>query len=134
MARNAAGERELGEEALHALFVGGDVRIDLAVGPLEVGVRDQARPAMPGAGDVDHVEVVLLDQPVQVDVDEVQTWRRSPMAEQPRLDVLLCQGLLEQRVVVEIDLTDRQVVGGPPIRIHQSPFFVRQRVCHHCLL
>ena len=89
---------------------------------------------MPRAGDVDHVEVEFLDQPVQVDVDEIQTWRRSPMAEQPRLDVFLCQGLLEQRVVVEIDLADRQVVGGPPIRIHQCPFFVRQRVCHHCLL
>ena len=130
VARNAARERELGEEPLHALFVGRDVRIDLAVGPLEIGVRDQARPAMPGAGDVDHVEVVLLDQPVQVNVDEVQTRRRSPVAEEPRLDVFLCQGLLEQRVVVEIDLADRQVVGGPPVRIHQSPLFVRQRVCH----
>jgi len=33
------------------------------------------------------------------------------VAEQPRLDVLLCQGLFEQRVVVEIDLADRQVIG-----------------------
>ena len=94
VAGDAAGERELGEEPLHALFVRGDVRIDLAVGSLEIGVRDQARPAMPGAGDVDHVQVVLLDEPVQVDVDEVQTRRRSPVAEQPRLDVFLCEGFL----------------------------------------
>ena len=134
MARDTARERELGEQALHALFIGRNVRIDLAVGPLEVGVRDQAGTAMPGAGDVDHVEVVLLDQPVQVNVDEVQTRRRSPVAEEPRLDVFLCERLLEQRVVVEIDLTDRQVVGGPPVRIHQCPLFVGQRVCHHCLL
>src|SRR6516165_11293157 len=35
MARDAAGERELGEQALHALFVARDVRINLTVGSLE---------------------------------------------------------------------------------------------------
>ena len=59
MARNAARKRELLEEALHALFVRRDVRIDLAVGSLEIGIRHQARPAMARAGDVEHVQVVL---------------------------------------------------------------------------
>src|SRR6516225_3482456 len=36
MARDPARERELGEQAFHALFVDRDVRIDLAVGALEV--------------------------------------------------------------------------------------------------
>jgi hypothetical protein len=62
---------------------------------------------MPGAGDVDHVEVVFLDDPVQVNVDEVQTRRRSPVAEQPGLDVFLCERLFEQWVIVEINLTER---------------------------
>ena len=124
MARDTAREGELGEQALHALFIGRNVRIDLAVGPLEVGVRDQTGTAMTGAGDVDHVEVVLLDHPIQVNVDEVQAWRRSPVAEKPRLDVILCEGLLEQRVVVEINLADREVVGGPPVRIYQCPLLV----------
>ena len=79
---------------------------------------------MTGAGDVDHVEVMLPDQPVQVNVDEIQAWRRSPVAEKPRLDVILCERLLEQRVVVEIDLADRQVVGRPPVRIYQCPLLV----------
>ena len=125
MAWNAARERELREEPFHALLIGGDVRVNLAVGSLEIGVRDQARPAMPGSSNVDHVQVVLLDEPVQVDIDEVQTWSRSPMAEQPRLDVFLCQGLLEQGVVVKIDLADRQVVRRSPVRIHQSQLIVR---------
>src|SRR5262249_50307769 len=73
VARDAAGERELGEEAVHAFFIGRNVRIDLAVRPLKVSVCDQTGTAVPGAGDVDHVEVVLLDQPVQVNVEEVQT-------------------------------------------------------------
>ena len=134
MARNAARERELGEEAVHALLIARDERVDLAVGAFEIGIGDQRRAAMSGSGDVDHVEVEFFDQPVQVDIDEVQTRRRSPVAEKPRLDVLLGESLFQQRVVVEIDLPHRQVIGRPPIRIHQSQFLVRKRVRHHCLL
>jgi hypothetical protein len=89
---------------------------------------------MSGTGDVDHAEVVLFDDPVQVNVDEVQTRCRSPVAEEPRLDVLLRERALEQRVVIEINLADRQVVGSPPIRIDQSPLLVGQRLCHNYLL
>ena len=71
-------------------------------------------PPWPGPVDVDHVEVARLDDPVQVDVDEVQPRRRAPVAEQPRLDVLQRERLLQQRIVEEIDLPDRQVVGGAP--------------------
>src|SRR5262249_35230888 len=67
--RDATGEGELGEQALQPLLVARDVRITLTVGSLEVGVRTQAGPAMSRAGNVDHVEVVLLDHPVQVNVD-----------------------------------------------------------------
>ncbi len=117
--RYAAGERELREQPLHALFIEGNVRVDLAVSPVEIRVRNQSGSAMTGAGDVDHVEVVLLDHAVQMNVDEIQSRRRSPVTEESRLDVLLCEGLLEQRVVIKIDLAHRQVIGGPPVRIHQ---------------
>ena len=60
VAGDAAGERELREEPLHALLVLGDLRIDLAVGSFEIGVGDQRRSAVAGAGDVDRVEIVLL--------------------------------------------------------------------------
>ena len=126
---NAAGKRELREQALHPLFVAGDVRIYLAVGAFQVGVRDQGRPAVPWAGHIDHVEIVRLDDAVQVGVDEVQARRGSPVPEQPRLYVLLGQRLLEQRIVVEIDLADRKVVCGPPVRVDQCPFVGRQHVC-----
>ena len=101
------GEGELGEEPLHALFVGCNIRIHLAIGSLEIRIRDQPRASVPWACDVDHVQVMLLDQPVQVDIDEVQPRRGSPMAEEPRFDVLLGQGLLQQRVVIEVDLANR---------------------------
>jgi len=34
-------------------------------------------------------------------------------------------GRLATRVVIEIDMADREVVGGPPVRIDQRPLFVR---------
>ena len=94
VAGDATGEGELLEQPLHPFGIGGDVGVDLAVGPLEVGVGDQARPAMPRTSDVDHIEVILLDEPVQVDVEEVQARRRPPVAQQPRLDVLLAERFL----------------------------------------
>ena len=66
---------------------------------------------MSRAGDVDHIEIVLLDHPVQVSVNKVQARRRPPMTEKPRLDVFFRERLLEQWVVIEIDLTDRKIVG-----------------------
>jgi len=58
-----------------------------------------------GAGDVDHVEVVLLDDAVEVNVAEVLPRRRAPVAEQPRLDVLQLKRLAQQRIVEQVDLS-----------------------------
>jgi hypothetical protein len=68
MARDAARKRELREEPLRAVLVRRDVRIDLAIGPFEIGIRDQSRTSMPRTGDVNHIEVVFFNQPIQVNV------------------------------------------------------------------
>src|SRR6266581_6674831 len=75
---------------------------------------------MAGADDVDGVEVALLDDPVGVRVDEVEAGGRAPVAQQPRLDVFELQWSIEQRVVEQIDLPDRQVVGRPPASTRRS--------------
>ena len=94
VAGDAAGEAELLEQPLHPLRVLADVRIDLAVGAFEVGVGDQRRPAVPGADDVDHVQVIALDDAIEMHAEHVQARRRAPVAEQPRLDVLALERLL----------------------------------------
>ena len=114
---DAAGERELAEQLAHALAVGGDVRVDLAVGPLQVGVGHEAGPAVTRAGDVDGVQVPVADDAVHVGVDEVEAGRRAPVAQQARLDVLGPQRFAQQRVGQQVDLADREVVGGPPVRV-----------------
>ena len=55
VARDPAGERELAEELPQPGLVAADVRIELAVGALEIGVRHERRPTVAGAGDVDRV-------------------------------------------------------------------------------
>ncbi len=71
VAWNAARKRKLLEQPFQALFVLRDVRIDFAVGAFEVGVRDQSGPSMAGTGDIDHIEIVLLDDAVKMHIDEV---------------------------------------------------------------
>lgn len=75
-------------------------RVTLGVGAFEVSLRHHRWPAMAGAGDKEHREVILIDQPVKVRVDQVESRRRAPMAQQTRFDVCLCQGHVQQRVVL----------------------------------
>src|SRR3954465_4013199 len=74
---DAAGEGELAEERLHPGLVLADVRIELRVGALEVGVGDEPWAAVAGAGDVDRREVPGPDRAVQVRVDQVEAGRRA---------------------------------------------------------
>ncbi len=109
-----AGEGELREQALHPLLVLADRVVHLGVGALEIGRGDQAGAAVPGTGDVHGVQPALDDGPVRVGVEEGQARGGAPVPEQPRLDVLALQGLAQQRIVLEVDLADREVVRGAP--------------------
>src|SRR5262249_35529636 len=60
-------------------------------------------------------------------VYEVQAWCCSPVTQESGLDVLLAQRLLQERIVVEIDLADRQVVCGPPVRIELVQLIATER-------
>ena len=133
VARNPSGERELEEEPSQPGLVPADVGIDLAVCALEVRVAHDRRAAVPGARDVDHVEVVFLDHPVQVHVDEVLSGGRAPVPQQHALDVRQRQRPLHQGVVVEVDLADRQVVGGAPVGVDPVQQLPRECVGLHGL-
>ena len=61
-------------------------------------------------------------------VDEVLPGRRAPVADDEWLDVRQRQRLAQERVVVEVDLANRQVVGGAPIGIDEMQFARHHRV------
>ena len=131
MAGDAAREGELLEQGLHALLVRGDVGVDLGVGALEVDAGDQPGAAVAGPGDIDRAPVVLHDDAVEVGIDEVQAGRGAPVAEKARLDVLGLQRLVEQRVVEQVDLADRQIIGRAPPGVDPPQFFLAERVLLH---
>jgi hypothetical protein len=61
---------------------------------------------MPWTGDIDHVQILTMDHPVKMDVDEIQAGCRSPMSEETGLDMLKRERFFEKGIVVKVDLTD----------------------------
>src|SRR5882724_9727230 len=114
MAGNSPRKGKLPEQPLHPFLVLRDLRINLAVGALQPGIRHDRRTAVPGSGDVDHVEVEFADQPVEMRVDQVEPGASSPVAQQTRLDVMGLDRLTQQRVVEQVNLADAKIVGGAP--------------------
>src|SRR4029450_7421254 len=52
-----------------------------------------------------------------MNVDEVEARRCPPVPEQPGLDVFLGERLSQERVDVEVDLPDREIVRRTPVRV-----------------
>src|SRR5262249_13841808 len=110
VAAYATGKGEFLEELPHPLFVLALVRVNLGIGALQVGGPQYARRAVAGAGQKDRVEVVLVDEAVEVNVNEAQTGTRSPVSQQAMLDVLYRQRLAEQRIVLQINHPDGEII------------------------
>ena len=119
MRRDPAGERELPEQPAQTVLVARHLGVDLCVRALEVGVRDRRRAAVAGPDHVDRVQIPVADHPVRMRVDEVQPRRRPPVPEQPGLHLARLQRLAQQRVVEQVDLSDRHVVRRPPVPVKQ---------------
>src|SRR5260370_23993736 len=60
-------------------------------------------------------------------IQKILTGGGPPVSEQHAFDVRYAQGLLQKRVVAQIDLADRQVVRGAPIGVHLPQLFGIQR-------
>ena len=93
VAGNATGEGELLEQPLHTLNVPADVGVNLTVGALQICLSHHGIAAVTGAGEVDHVQVVLFNDAVEVGIDEVLTGNRAPVAHDLPLDMLRLQRL-----------------------------------------
>src|ERR1041384_2026345 len=79
VARNAARKRKLFEEALQTGLGLRNLAIDFAVRSFEISICDQCWPAVPGPRNINRVQMLLADQPVQMNVDEVESGRGSPV-------------------------------------------------------
>src|SRR3989344_4122730 len=115
MTGDASRKRKLLEQPFQTAFVLRDVGIKLTVGSLQISVCHQTWSTVTWTSDIENIEVILLNDAVEMYIDEIQTWRSAQMAQQPWFHMFQLQGLFEQRIIVQINLADRQVVGGSPI-------------------
>src|SRR5271166_2314259 len=106
MAGNSARKRELLKQLLKPGFVLSDVRINFTPSAFKINIAHERRATVAGTGDVEHVQVIFLDNPVQMHIDEILARRRAPVSDHQWLYVRQFQRLLEQRIVIEIDLSD----------------------------
>ena len=79
---------------------------------------------MAGSGDEQHVLAIPADDTVEVGIDEVQS-RVVPQCPNKRgLVSSARRGCTQERVGAQIDLSDGEVVGGPPPAVHQGQPFI----------
>ena len=71
------------------------VWINLTVGALKPGVRNECRSPMAGTCNIQDVEITGLDHPIEMGVDQIQSGTCAPMTEQPRFDVFDRQRLFQ---------------------------------------
>ena len=76
----------------------------------------------------------LLDDTVQVNVNQVLTGHRAPVADDLLLDMLRLQRLLEEWVVEQIKLTGCKIICRPPVCVHFVQHFVVDVCCHSVML
>ena len=122
MAGNPARKRKLLEEFLHAFGILRNVGIHFAIRAFQIGVGHQPWAAMTWASNIDGIKIMALDHTIQMNIDKIQSRRRTPMAEQSWLDVLKLQGFFQQGVIEQINLPHRKIVGGTPISMYFLQF------------
>src|SRR5208337_1834251 len=128
VAADAAREGKLLEKALQPRCVFALFRVDLGVRPLEVSLGQYGGRPVPGATDVDRVEVVFFDQPVEVGVGKALTGVRTPMAQQPRLYMLQGQRLSQQGVDLEVQHTEAEIETRTPVRVDPAQLVGTERL------
>src|SRR6266481_4953935 len=103
MAGNAARRRKLTKQLEHSLLVLSDVGKILRVSTFKIHIGDDRGSAMARSGHIDNIEVIFVYQPVQVNINEIQSGRCPPVTQQTRLDVFSLERLFQKRVSHQID-------------------------------
>ena len=124
MAADAAGEGELAEEFAEAFEVLADVGVNLGVGTFHPRIRQGGWRAVAGAGDVNHVEVELTDEAIEMDPEEGLAGIGAPVAEQALFDVFRFERLAQKGIVVKVDHAGAEVVAGAPVFVEVAEFLI----------
>jgi hypothetical protein len=82
---------------------------------------------MSRTGYVDHAEIEILYDAIEMRIDEILPRSGSPVAEEDGFYVGERKRLLEKGIVEKINLADRKIIRGAPVTIDAREFIVRER-------
>ena len=68
--------------------------------------------------DIEHVQIIFVDDAVQVGIDEVLSGDGSPVADRMKLHIGRLDRALQQRIVLQVQLSHGDEIGGAPEGIH----------------
>ena len=71
MTWNSTREGELPKEFFHPDFILRDLRIGLRICALEVRLSNERRTSMTWARNIDHLQFIPLDQPIEMRIKEI---------------------------------------------------------------
>ena len=83
-----------------------------------------------GTANINHVQVMLLDQTIQVDINKIQPRRRPPVTEQSAFDVIELQWLAQQRIVGQVNLNNREIIRRAPLGVDPPQSLGSQRISY----
>ena len=95
MATDSARKRKPPEELKHASLILTTIRINFRIDPFEPGVCQNRRRAMARPRNVEHVQIVFADEPIQMNPNQRLSGIRAPVAQQAALDVFGLERLSE---------------------------------------
>src|SRR5215470_1848753 len=98
-----ARKGKLLEKPPQAFFVLAFVCVNFGVGTLQIDGSQNTRGAVPRSGQKNHVQVILFDEAIQVDVSKSQTGTCTPVSQKPIFDVLYLQRLFQEWIILQVD-------------------------------
>ena len=87
---------------------------------------------MSGAGNKEHIKIILFDQAVHVNPSERLASIRSPMTQESSFEMLQFERFLEQWIFTEVEHAQAKVHASAEICIHLPNLLGIKRLSLHC--
>jgi len=87
---------------------------------------------MPWSSHENHVEIEIFDDPIQVCIYKGEGRAGAPMPKHAGLDMLGFEWLAKQRIILQVNHPQRQIVAGTPKGVHLARLFVAERCTFNC--
>lgn len=111
------------EECFQSFLVLAPVRVDLRIGPFDIGVGQGGRGSVAWTADIKHIDVMATDEAIGVDPDEILAGIGSPVAQETGFDMRGFEGSAQKGIVPEIEHPKGEIIGRIPVEVECPDLF-----------